>query len=76
MFAFHPLFHGCGNTLADAVQVLAVFLKGQSHMRGIQLIIQISVRQCFTALLQFFAHQCHKSNRTAQNKFLYGPEKE
>ena len=45
-------------------------------MRSIQLIIQIAFRQCFTALLQFFAHQCDKSNRTAQNKFLYGPEKE
>ena len=76
MFTLHPLFHGCGNSLADAVQILPVLLEGQYHMGGIQLIIQISVRQCFTALLQFFAHQCHKSNRTAQNKFLYGPEKE
>ena len=45
-------------------------------MRSIQLIIQIAFRQCFTALLQLFTHQCHKSNDTAQNKFLYGPEKE
>ena len=76
MFTLHPLLHGCGNPLADAVQILSVLLEGQYHMGGIQLMIQISVRQCFTALLQFFAHQCHKSNRTAQNKFLYGPEKE
>ena len=76
MFTLHPLLHGCGNSLADTVQILSVFLEGQYHMGGIQLMIQISVRQCFTALLQFFAHQCHKSNRTAQNKFLYGPEKE
>ena len=73
MFALHPLLHGCGNALADAVQVLAMFFEGQSHMRSIQLIIQIAFCQCFTALLQFFTHQCHKSNCTAQNKFLYGP---